>query len=156
MKRRSKVKATAAKARSSKSARLKRESARNGTTGMAGPATGERSEIAQLARELNEARGQLQRLTTDLTESLERQTATSEVLQVISSSPSELEPVFATMLERAVHICDATFGTIYRWEGDALRVIALLLQRRAEDRRIIVIRLIGLSLACLQRKRPFK
>ena len=42
------------------------------------------------------------------------------MLQVISSSPGDLEPVFATMLENAVRICDAKFGNIYRWDGDAL------------------------------------
>src|SRR5271166_3751420 len=62
--------------------------------------------------------------TTELTESLEQQTATSEVLQVISSSPGELEPVFSTMLENAVRICDAKFGNIYRWDGDARHLMA--------------------------------
>ena len=46
------------------------------------------------------------------------------MLQVISSSPSELKPVFATMLENAARICEASFGSIYRWDGDALRVAA--------------------------------
>jgi transcriptional regulator with GAF, ATPase, and Fis domain len=67
---------------------------------------------------------ELRQRTTDLTESLEQQTATSEVLQVISSSPGDLEPVFATMLEKAVRICDAKFGNIYRWDGDALHLMA--------------------------------
>ena len=57
-------------------------------------------------------------------ESLEQQRATLEVLQVISSSLGELEPVFATMLQKAVRICDATFGNIYRWDGDALHLVA--------------------------------
>ena len=65
-----------------------------------------------------------QQRTRELTESLEQQTATSEVLKVISSSPADLKPVFASMLENAVRICDATFGNIYRWEDDALHLVA--------------------------------
>ena len=68
--------------------------------------------------------GELRERTDDLTESLEQQTATSEVLRVISSSPGDLEPVFATMLEKAVRICDATFGNIFDWDGDSLKLIA--------------------------------
>ena len=67
---------------------------------------------------------QLRRRTTDLGEALDRQTAASDVLQVISSYSGDLEPVFATMLEKAVRICDATFGNIYRCEGDALHLVA--------------------------------
>ena len=65
-----------------------------------------------------------QQRTRELSESLEQQTATSEVLQIISSSPGDLEPVFASMLENAVRICDAKFGNIYRWDGDALMLVA--------------------------------
>jgi GAF domain-containing protein len=71
------------------------------------------------ARLLNE----LRQRTDDLTESLDQQTATSEVLKVISSSPGELEPVFRAMLNNAVHICEAKAGNIYRWEGEALRLV---------------------------------
>jgi transcriptional regulator with GAF, ATPase, and Fis domain len=67
-------------------------------------------ENARLLNELRQRTTDLSERTADLTEALERQTATSEVLQVISSSPGDLEPVFATMLKKAVRICDAAFG----------------------------------------------
>ena len=81
-------------------------------------------ENARLLNELRQRTTDLTERTADLTEALEQQTATSEVLQVISGSPSDLQPVFATMLEKAVRICDATFGNVYRWDGEALHLVA--------------------------------
>jgi transcriptional regulator with GAF, ATPase, and Fis domain len=72
------------------------------------------------ARLLNE----LRQRTNDLTEALDQQTATSEILQVVSSSPGDLQPVFAAMLGNAARICDAKFGNIFRWDGDGLRLVA--------------------------------
>src|SRR5262249_21927616 len=68
---------------------------------------------------------EVQTRTKELTESLEQQTATSEVLGVISSSPGELEPVFKKMLENAVRVCDANFGTMLLREKGAFRHVAL-------------------------------
>ena len=75
-------------------------------------------ENARLLRELHQR-------TADLTESLAQQTATSEVLQVISSSPGELLPVFEAMLERATRICEAQFGNLFSREGDEFRADAV-------------------------------
>jgi GAF domain-containing protein len=65
---------------------------------------------------------EVQARTRELSESLEQQTATSEVLKVISSSTGELQPVFQAMLENAVRICGAKFGNLWLREGDAYRI----------------------------------
>jgi GAF domain-containing protein len=80
---------------------------------------------AVIAIENTRLLNELRQRTDDLTESLEQQTATSEVLSVISSSPGELEPVFQTMLESATRICAAKFGVLYLYEGTKFRPAAL-------------------------------
>jgi GAF domain-containing protein len=65
------------------------------------------------------------RLLNELRQSLEQQTATSEVLRVISSSQGELEPVFQAMLENATRICEAKIGMLYLREGYGHRCVAL-------------------------------
>jgi two-component system, NtrC family, sensor kinase len=67
---------------------------------------------------------ELRQRTADLSESLEQQTATSEVLSVISTSPGELEPVFKAMLENATRICAAGFGTLFKFDDKAFHFAA--------------------------------
>src|SRR4030095_12377932 len=68
---------------------------------------------------------EVQARTRELSESLEQQTATSEVLKVISSSPGELESVFNAMLANAIRICEATFGNLFLCEGLIFRSVTI-------------------------------
>jgi hypothetical protein len=72
------------------------------------------------ARLLNE----LRQRTTDLTESLKQQTATSEALRIISSSPGDLQPVFDALLANATRLCEASYGAMWLCEADKLRTVA--------------------------------
>jgi GAF domain-containing protein/class 3 adenylate cyclase len=110
MKRRSRAGGKPIKGQRRKAPEPKRRNAPKAAARSNSSRTGEETEVARLGRELREA--------------LEEQTATSEVLRVISSSPGDLQPVFAAMLANAVRICDAKFGNIYRWDGDTLHLIA--------------------------------
>jgi GAF domain-containing protein len=74
--------------------------------------------VADLQDELADAR-------KHLAEAIEQQTATAEVLRVISSSPGELEPVFNAMLDNAVRLCEAKFGFMNRYDGDNWKVAAV-------------------------------
>ncbi len=71
------------------------------------------------------SQGELEACRRELSESLERETATSQVLGIISSSPSDLEPVFEAILANATRLCEASHGTLWLCEGDAFRRAAL-------------------------------
>jgi signal transduction histidine kinase len=79
---------------------------------------------ARLQESYADLENKVERRTAELSESLEQQTATSEVLEVISSSPGELEPVFRKMLENATRVCGANFGTMNLWDGSRFNLVA--------------------------------
>ena len=82
-----------------------------------------RAHISNVPNSLIELKKQLEARTRELAEALEQQTATSEVLGVISSSPGELAPVFRAMLANAMRICEAQFGTMHEFADGAFRAL---------------------------------
>jgi len=81
--------------------------------------------VGQARKSRADLEQQLEKYRRELAEAREQQTATSEVLEVISRLPGELEPVFETMLAKAVHICEAKFGILWLCEGEEFRAVAL-------------------------------
>ena len=82
------------------------------------PRIGLEQQLEVYKRELAQAR-------EHLAEALEQQTASSEVLSTISTSPGDLEPVFETMLANATQLCEATFGVLYLFQGDVFRAVSI-------------------------------
>jgi GAF domain-containing protein len=116
MRRRSRAGGEPVKARHHKTVRLKRRNEQKAAVDRSPPA-GPETEVARLTRERDQALEQL-------SEALEQQTATSEVLRVISSSPGKLGPVFQALLEKAVRICDAKFGILFRYDTETFEAVA--------------------------------
>ena len=79
---------------------------------------------AQLRESYANLEHKVEERTRELTEALEQQTATSEILGVISSSPTDVQPVFDVIVERAVRLCGGHFGRVYRYNGDLIHVVA--------------------------------
>jgi signal transduction histidine kinase len=82
-------------------------------------------ENVRLFTELQEKNRALTQAHAQVTESLEQQTATSEILRVISRSPTDVQPVFDTIAQSAVRLCDAVFGAVFRLEGGLIHVVAI-------------------------------
>jgi GAF domain-containing protein len=104
---------------------LKGAKSRRRVTGLRSKTAKARARVGQVRTPRPELERQLETYKRELNEALERQTATSEVLGVISRSPGELKPVFETMLANATRLCDAKFGLLNLYDGDKFRTVAL-------------------------------
>jgi signal transduction histidine kinase len=100
---------------------LSRKGVKSQTQGRKLRSTGTKARA--LTGRIREPHAELER---KLAEALEQQAATTEVLQIISRSPGELEPVFEAMLANAVRLCEASFGMLFRFEGGGWRAVAML------------------------------
>jgi transcriptional regulator with GAF, ATPase, and Fis domain len=107
---------------------LSRKGAKSQTGGrkLRSPGTKATTRVGRTRKPRADLEKDLEKYKTDLGEAREQQAATSEVLQVISSSPGELGPVFQAMLENATRLCEAKFSVLYRYHDDAFQPAAML------------------------------
>jgi hypothetical protein len=94
-------------------------------TGLRSTTTKARTHVDRVRDARAEFEKEREARTRELTEAREQQAATAEVLQVISSSPGKLEPVFETILANATRLCDAKFGNLFLLENEAFRAVAM-------------------------------
>ena len=80
--------------------------------------------IADLQRQLAEAQRLRDERTAERNEALAREAAITELLQIMNSSPGDLTPVFEAMLDKALHLCESTFGGLWRFDGECFERIA--------------------------------
>ena len=81
--------------------------------------------VRRVSSSVTDLQKQLGRQAGELEEAREERAATSEVLRVIAGSPTDLKPVFETILANATRLCEARFGVLYRAEGETLRAVAM-------------------------------
>ncbi len=110
MRRRSRAGGDPVKVRRRKTVTLKRRNAPKAVRRRSSSAVGQKTAVARLTRERDE--------------SLDREKATAEVLRIVSSSPGDLKPVFRAVLENAIRLCEARFGTLYLYGKDGLTLVA--------------------------------
>ena len=105
---------------------LSRKAAKSRTRGRKLRLTGTKAKtrVADLEQQLKACKREIAQVRERLVEALEAQTATSEVLRIISNSPTEIEPVLYAVGENAARLCDADNAVIFRLEGDLLRLVA--------------------------------
>jgi len=82
-----------------------------------------RKELKRVTEQLESCQRELESSNTELSESLEQQTTTGEILRVIASSPTDLQPVFQTILDNAVRLCEAQNGAVFRFDGEFFRAV---------------------------------
>ena len=112
------------KTRGSKTTKLKRSMEATAARGGGSSVSYLKEQLDWHTRELNEARTKLDLRSRELGEALEQQAATAEILRVISSSPTDVQRVFALVAKSATRLCDASDATIHQVDGAVLRLVA--------------------------------